>query len=126
MKVGEKIKYHRTGMGWSQSELAQRVGVGRVTIVSWEKGNIANVSIQRIERLADVFGVTIAYLLDDSKNPSAGMPSKLGKDAAEDPKVRSLLAMAEEMNDVGRAKMMAYANDLLATNRYNKGVSKHG
>lgn len=53
-----KLEILRAQKGWTQQELAERVGVSRQTIISLERGRY-NPSIQLAFRLARQFEVTI-------------------------------------------------------------------
>lgn len=64
MEIGEKIKKRRLELGWSQRELAYKMGyTNNSTLVKIEKG-IVDVSQSRIIQFSQVLGVSIAYLMD--------------------------------------------------------------
>lgn len=46
----------------TQAELADRLGISRVTLTNWEIGR-ANPDHETLVRIADLFGVTTDYLL---------------------------------------------------------------
>jgi putative transcriptional regulator len=56
--MDNKLEALRAQKGWTQQELADRVGVSRQTIISLERGRY-NPSIQLAFRLARQFEVTI-------------------------------------------------------------------
>lgn len=60
--IAEKIKALRQARGWTQSELARRMGVTRNGINSWEQG-LSMPSLSSLVELAKVFSVTTDYLL---------------------------------------------------------------
>lgn len=60
-KLNTKIKEYRNKFGISQSDLAQRVGVRRETIIRLEKGQY-NPSLKLAMDIAKVFGVTVEEL----------------------------------------------------------------
>ena len=59
-----KIKSLRALKGWSQDELAQRLGVSRSAIGNYEQGT-RRPRIEDLEALADVFNCNISYLVGD-------------------------------------------------------------
>jgi putative transcriptional regulator len=63
-----RLEKLRTQKGWTQLELADRVGVSRQTIISLERGRY-NPSILLAFRLAGVFGVKIedVFIYSDSE-----------------------------------------------------------
>lgn len=64
MEIGEKIKKRRMELGWSQRELAYKMGyTNNSTLVKIEKG-IVDVSQSRIVQFSKVLGVSVAYLMD--------------------------------------------------------------
>ncbi len=58
----QRIGELRAARGWSQVELAKRLGVVKQTVSNWENGNIQP-SIEMLVRLAKLFGVSTDYLL---------------------------------------------------------------
>lgn len=64
MKFNEKIVVLRRRNGFSQDDLADKVGVSRQSVSKWELGE-CEPNIEKIKSLAQVFNVTINYLLDD-------------------------------------------------------------
>ena len=61
-KWGQRLHRLREERGWSQRELAKRVGTTRNTINRWEIGN-RHPSVTMLERLAQAFKIGIAALL---------------------------------------------------------------
>ncbi len=64
MKLHEKIYSQRKLKGLSQEELAEKLGVSRQAVSKWETGE-ALPEITKLKGLADVFGVTTDFLLND-------------------------------------------------------------
>lgn len=58
----EQIRYLRTAQGMTQVELAHRLGVSKQSVSNWESNNIQP-SIELLEKIADLFGVTTDHLL---------------------------------------------------------------
>jgi len=59
--VRNRLEELRSQRGWTQQELAERVGVSRQTIISLERGRY-NPSILLAFRLAHQFGIPIESL----------------------------------------------------------------
>lgn len=66
--LGQRICELRTALGWSQVELAKRLGVAKQTVSNWENENIQP-SIEMLIRLANLFCVTTDYMLGLEKIP---------------------------------------------------------
>ena len=67
--LGRRVEILRKGVGLSQQDLASRVGVGKSAISMVESGQ-RGLSVDSLYVLADVFGVSLDYLVgrDDVPN----------------------------------------------------------
>lgn len=65
MAAGEKIVRLRKEKGWSQQLLAQKIGTSGPIIGRYEREEMVP-SVEVAKKLADVFGVTLDYLVDDT------------------------------------------------------------
>lgn len=64
MILAEKIMEERKRNGWSQEELAEKLGVSRQSVSKWESAQSVP-DLNRIIKMAELFGVTTDYLLKD-------------------------------------------------------------
>lgn len=64
MILADKIIENRKKNGWSQEELADRLGVSRQSVSKWE-GAQSVPDMKRIVQLSELFGVSTDYLLKD-------------------------------------------------------------
>ena len=62
MEIGKQIRKHRTGLGLSQEELADRVYVTRQTVSNWENER-SYPDIRSLVLLSTVFGVSLDILV---------------------------------------------------------------
>ena len=77
--LGQRIGELRRSFGWSQVDLAKRLGVAKQTVSNWENENIQP-SIEMLLRLAQTFNVTTDYLLGLEEAPLLsveGLPSNV-------------------------------------------------
>lgn len=75
--LGQRIMEHRIGSGWSQVEMAKRLGVAKQTVSNWENENVQP-SIDMLVSLAKLFHVTTDYLLgldDNTQLDVSGLPA---------------------------------------------------
>lgn len=87
MILAEKIADLRKKEGWSQEELAERLGVSRQSVSKWE-GGASIPDIDKIIAMSGLFGVSTDYLLRDElgqqsdalvtevEEPGAGSPAR--------------------------------------------------
>ena len=57
-----RIKHLRERIGYSQLEVAKKLGVNRSLIALWENG-FANISLKQLIKLASIYQVPVDYLL---------------------------------------------------------------
>lgn len=66
---GDKLRAMREARGWSQPQLAERMGVSGQTVCSLELGN-SNPSLKTFLAVRRVFGVSVEYLLSEPEEDS--------------------------------------------------------
>lgn len=66
MGVGDKIKSLRKSIGLTQTELGEKVGVKKNAVSKWECGRVEDIPTSTIKELANLFGVSPSYLIDDT------------------------------------------------------------
>jgi len=65
MAIGDKILALRKRQGWSQQKLAKQIGTSGPIIGRYERGEMVP-SVDVAKKLADIFEVTLDYLMDDT------------------------------------------------------------
>lgn len=112
---GERIKELRLLAEMSQDELGRRVGVQRAAINKYEKGTVENIPIKTIERMAQVFDVSPAYIVgwtNQEANLSAevktiqGVKLFFGNESVE------LLESFNDLTPKGKKKVLQYVDDI--------------
>lgn len=68
-KIGDRIAYLRKAKGISQTDLAKRANASREAIGKYER-NEAMPSVETAKKIADVFEVTLDYLVDENSLPT--------------------------------------------------------
>lgn len=100
MILADKITEERKRNGWSQEELADKLGVSRQAVSKWESaGSVPD--LQRIIQLAELFGVSTDYLLRDEMEMENS----------------SFISVEESEAQSVRRVSMEEANDFLAMKR---------
>jgi transcriptional regulator with XRE-family HTH domain len=64
MNISEKIKKLRQEKGWSQTQLAQKLNTQSQNASRYERG-VFTPSTEALAKFAEVFGVSVDYLLND-------------------------------------------------------------
>jgi len=62
MDIGARIKERRLALGLPVTSLAERTGIGRVTLTRYEAGTVKNITEDRLARIAEVLQVSLDYL----------------------------------------------------------------
>ena len=84
--TGDRIRGLRKEIGLTQEELAAKIGVSRMTVISWEKGKFEP-GRDNTKDLALALGTTSSFLMGESSAPSPEPPK---------PSTGILRAMREE------------------------------
>lgn len=80
MILADKIILERKKNGWSQEELADKLGVTRQAVSKWE-GAQTTPDLQRLLELGKLFGVTVDYLVKDEMDAAECAPADAGEDS---------------------------------------------
>ncbi len=106
MSLGLKIGEMRRRKGQSLQDVADTVGVSKTHIWELEKGTSANPSMTLVRALADHFGVTVGYLVDeDLAAPNA------------DDQLAAMFRQARELDPEGRRILNDMLRSLLKRDR---------
>ena len=68
MTLSERIVALRTGLGMSQGDVAEKLEVSRQSVSKWETGQSVP-DLDKIIKLADLFGVTVDELVREGERP---------------------------------------------------------
>ena len=88
MILADKIIENRKKNGWSQEELANRLGVSRQSVSKWESAQ-AIPDMKKILQLSEIFGVSTDYLIRDEIE-EAPVPEQAPVDNGLEETVRSV------------------------------------
>ena len=75
MTIGEKIKYHRTLLGLTQTQLGERLGVKNNAVSKSECGRVDDIHASKVKAIAQLFSVPVSYLIDDAPQDDDGIIS---------------------------------------------------
>ena len=63
MHIGDRIKARRVSLGWSQRELAEKMGYKNHSVVARVEAGKVDLPQSRLDQFAKVLGLSHAYLL---------------------------------------------------------------
>jgi XRE family transcriptional regulator of biofilm formation len=78
--IGQRIKQFRLQKQLSLSELAERAGIAKSYLSSIERNLQSNPSIQFLEKVSSVLGVSVNTLLDEDQESETAQNSELDSD----------------------------------------------
>lgn len=108
MPLGERIRQLRKEAGWSQAELAEKIGADAGRVNKYEAGRMAPAA-ESLVRLAEVLNVSIDYLLID------GVPRRPLHSAAD--ALGDRLAVVAELGDEDLNLVVSFVDALVAKTR---------
>lgn len=79
MTFGEKFKTQRKKNGWTQQEVAERLGVTRRMIVSYESDKALPRYRETYQKIAELFGIDVNYLLTEDREFVVEATEKYGR-----------------------------------------------
>ena len=106
MSFSEKLKNLRAENNMTQQMLADRMNLARTTITGYETKN-RQPSHEKLTAMADIFGVTVDYLIDDRESDPASANS------SDTPRRNSsdiqLLEIYHGLSPKSKAELLRYA-----------------
>jgi transcriptional regulator with XRE-family HTH domain len=111
MTLAERVKTLRDEHGWSQTDLAGRIGAAPAQVSRYESGRTAP-SADTVIRLAETFGVSCDYLLVDD---APRRPFRSAEDILGDH-----LASVAELDPADRALVLSFIDALVTKTRLKR------
>ena len=111
MGMAERIKERRKIMGYTQTELGEKIGLQASAIAKYENGRVENIKRSIISNMAKVLDCSPSYLMgldDPFSESSAVLHARMAKDAY----FQRLYLYWERLSDSGKDKLVEYATDL--------------
>lgn len=126
MEIGKRIKMLRNSIGLTQDELGEKLGVKKAAIQKYESGGIINLKIETINKLAEVFEVTPAYIMgwdkfdEEVNNDDLKRQIRLAELLSHkfDVEIVETIFKAFDLNEEGQIKLFSYMEDLTQLDKY--------
>jgi transcriptional regulator with XRE-family HTH domain len=96
-----RLKGLRESAGYSQAALARKLGVSQSTVGNWEAG-LREPGFSAICAIADLFGVTVDYLLGRSDEPGGSFCSEPPLPEVRPGMIRKLIYLRHQNPDLYR------------------------
>lgn len=128
MNLGVKIKELRNKKGYTQEELADLLGIKKVSVQKYENGSIVNIKFDTIEKLASIFEVAPSHLMGWDKFDKEFDVSQIKDDVKIFEIVQNrcgyvgveLIKIFDNLNDEGKRRILFYAEDICDNSKYKK------
>lgn len=130
MLVAERIKQLRKEANLTQEELANQLGLKKVSIQKYENGGVTNIKSQTLEKLGEIFNVSPAYIMGWDRFDNIDTAS-----IKEDLQILDLIRIHcgyvgielfqifNELNEEGKRKILYYAEDIAQISKYKSNVN---
>lgn len=127
MQIGERIKHLRKEAHLTQEELADLLGLKKVSIQKYENGGIVNLKTETLEKLGEVFKVSPSHIMGWDKFDEINTTN-----IKEDIEILELIKefcgyvgielyqIFEKLNEEGKRKVLFYAEDIVENPKYQK------
>lgn len=118
-----RIKTLRQEHGKTQEQLANEIGVKKLTISRWENAENVSLKQDKAQQLADIFGVSVSYLLGYEDNFIETVKELSQKDSSDEAFFKAFRAYYElKMADGTENLLTLKGEDFL--NRYREEILK--
>ena len=131
MSVGEKIKEIRKSKGLTQKQLAEKIGIAEITIRKYEKGE-RQPSTEQLVSIVNALEVPVSQLMSNDEIIDLKLEqlhTMIDKYAAGETSsllnmlnpYKEILELYDQLNALGKEKVIEYINDLLESDKYKEG-----
>ena len=110
--TGERIKKKRLEKKWTMEDLANKAGINRSTISRYESGEVRNISITKLYKIAKALDTDVEYLMNDNL-----ITTPIAKDLYEQTRDIPDFLAEEEKEDI-RNFLLDYFSKLAKLSKY--------
>lgn len=116
MKMCDVIRTLRIQKGITQDELGKVIGVQGAAIRKYESGRVENIKQSSIQKLAEYFGVTPAYIMgwEDEDEQKATTQEKVYPEEPISPAMKELLQDVQNLSEEDCKQISAYVKFLMS------------
>ena len=117
MHIGEKIKARRIQLGWSQRDLAEKMGYKNHSIIARTEAGTVDLPQSRLDQFAQVLGVSHAYLLGLVTEEESNKNDRLAKLILKMRKDPEFFEAVSNMEELSSAEFETIKNLLVSLRR---------
>lgn len=114
----DRIKKLRISYGWTQEQLAKKVGYADKTAIAKIESGKVDLPQSKIVAFSKALNATYSYLLDGEENSEKNSPPKYP------PQLNSIISKAQQLNSEGLKELEKHADLLLLSEKYRKIEAK--
>lgn len=118
--IGKIIKDARLKKGYTQEELAAKVGVQKSAIAKWENGRVSEIKRSNLKALAVALELNPNTLLSPSAEDMLSLSSSSAPELELTEQEARLVGICRSLNEEGRERLVEYGDDLVASGKYIK------
>lgn len=120
MEMKDRIKELRLNKGLTQRELGVLLGVQDSVVAKYENGKVQNIKRATIEKMAQIFNCSPAYILCLDDSPKTEWNIRVQQAITMKAETRALISAFERLNSDGRSKALEYIADLVSMEKYTE------
>ena len=109
MDVGSIIKQARLEKGFTQEELAEKVGVKKSAVAKWENGRVSEIKRSNLKKLSDALGIRPTQLLGEIEHDPVSVADEMA-DIFLDTELRAMIAEYQRLNVKKQAQVREYVH----------------
>lgn len=109
MDVGNLIKQARLSKGFTQEELAEKVGVKKSAVAKWENGRVSEIKRSNLKKLSDALDLQPNKLLGDIERNPIGVADELA-DIYLDSELRKMIKEYKMLDNKKQAQVREYVH----------------
>lgn len=114
--IGNRIRKFRLEKGWTQSDLAEKLGVTKPAVQKYENGGINNLKRETIQKLCELFRVPPIFFIYNDLPTSDEIP----KYSYYGGEIFDMAKILGELNESGQKKVIEYIKDIHRIGEYRK------
>lgn len=115
----QMINKRRRELNLTLEEIGNIVGVSKSTVKKWESGDISNMRRDKIALLAKALKINPVSLITGEENLQS---EQIIDTKTSDIVLKQICVNYENLNDIGKNKLLDYSNDLIESGNYTNSI----